>query len=392
MKSITGVRLVSNGQYWQAQWRDGDGRRVVRSLGSKQSLSEAAARRECVKLEAKHMVRPQSAKGISTATIDQWRDRFLSMHPRLKDGTVALYRSTFARLSDRFGGGCRIDKIDQRAAMDFAAWLSEQPDGRRSDQDRKIGPDTVARTIRELRRAWEVAIRAGHATENPWRAVQVSACAASDWEYVTAEQSLEMAMACTNGHVGSLVMLCRHAALRRGEAIRLTWADVDLERRVIRIQPEADADGRRVVGTKQGYRTVPMSPTMRGYLISIKKGSDGPVIDGQFSTANLSRYLDAARRRVGLKPYGKPLHSLRKSCVSDWLALGCPVSDVALWAGHSPEVLMKHYAAVIQTSSARVTGQEDPEIVKLRARVAELELAESAKKDGCDESDAMDRK
>jgi integrase len=47
---------------------------------------------------------------------------------------------------------------------------------------------------------------------------------------------------------------------------------------------------------------------------------------------------------VGATPLGATPYTLRHACVSTWLNGGVPPTQVAEWAGHSVEVLLKVYA------------------------------------------------
>jgi integrase len=47
---------------------------------------------------------------------------------------------------------------------------------------------------------------------------------------------------------------------------------------------------------------------------------------------------------VAASPLGATPYSLRHACVSTWLNGGVPATQVAEWAGHSVEVLLKLYA------------------------------------------------
>ena len=49
---------------------------------------------------------------------------------------------------------------------------------------------------------------------------------------------------------------------------------------------------------------------------------------------NLTRDVKAAVRRAGVHEYSKPLHTLRKSCITDWAAR-YPMHVVKEWAGHA---------------------------------------------------------
>ena len=49
---------------------------------------------------------------------------------------------------------------------------------------------------------------------------------------------------------------------------------------------------------------------------------------------NLSKNVRAAVVRSGVEVYAKPLHTLRKSCITDW-AGSYPMHVVKEWAGHA---------------------------------------------------------
>lgn len=54
-------------------------------------------------------------------------------------------------------------------------------------------------------------------------------------------------------------------------------------------------------------------------------------------------------------PLARRPYDLRHACVSTWLNAGVPATQVAEWAGHSVEVLMRVYAKCIygQEAAAR---------------------------------------
>lgn len=54
-------------------------------------------------------------------------------------------------------------------------------------------------------------------------------------------------------------------------------------------------------------------------------------------------------------PLAKRPYDLRHACVSTWLNAGVPATQVAEWAGHSVEVLMRVYAKCVygQEEAAR---------------------------------------
>jgi integrase len=109
-------------------------------------------------------------------------------------------------------------------------------------------------------------------------------------------------------------------------------------------------------------RSVPIAPPLvailRNHLAEFPDGPNGGLL---FYGARYRRPLDAgvyrrtwaAARRSAFSQseYDSPLarrpYDLRHACVSTWLAAGVPAPDVAAWAGHSVDVLLRVYARCI---------------------------------------------
>jgi integrase len=74
------------------------------------------------------------------------------------------------------------------------------------------------------------------------------------------------------------------------------------------------------------------------------------------STVTLAWQL--ARKRAlspeaAASPLARTPYDLRHAAVSTWLASGVPATEVAEWAGHSVEVLLKIYAKCLDGGKAR---------------------------------------
>ena len=71
-------------------------------------------------------------------------------------------------------------------------------------------------------------------------------------------------------------MIMMYAGLRRGEVIPLTWADVDLENKTIRINKSVEMRGnachlKPYTKTQAGMRTVPIPNVLNDYLCGEKE-------------------------------------------------------------------------------------------------------------------------
>ncbi|MCB9797852.1 MAG: tyrosine-type recombinase/integrase, partial [Alphaproteobacteria bacterium] len=130
-----------------------------------------------------------------------------------------------------------------------------------------------------------------------------------------------------------LAILQRCAGLRRGAALALTWADVDLEHGWLALRAEI---------TKGGYggRSVPLAPVLTQELK--RWGPDEGLILADAPTGRaLERRLRCfgqAWKRAGVDPRvweKRPTHSLRKGFASGLRELGAQPDAVEVLLGHS---------------------------------------------------------
>lgn len=118
-------------------------------------------------------------------------------------------------------------------------------------------------------------------------------------------------------------------------------------------------------------RTVPCCPELTIMVLDHVRiygtSLDGRLFVGERNRSELPRETsirawDRARRSAFTdEVYGSPLaktpYDLRHACVSTWLNGGVPPTDVAAWAGHSVEILLKIYAKCLDGSAAALRGR-----------------------------------
>jgi integrase len=78
---------------------------------------------------------------------------------------------------------------------------------------------------------------------------------------------------------------------------------------------------------------------------------------GELPKGTINRAWREARRAVFTpevceSPLAETPYDLRHAAVSTWLNAGVPPADVASWAGHSAEVLLKIYVKCLAGSAA----------------------------------------
>ncbi len=175
----------------------------------------------------------------------------------------------------------------------------------------------------------------------------------SIWHYVDTE---EFARIMTAGRPEWRLMLglTRWTGLRAEEALELPWRAADLQKRRIAVTPREDWT------PKDGdARTVPIGPDLYGLLREARDGDPTArwvVPRGSIPIKNIWRDFGPSCKRAGLARYPKPMHALRKSCITDWAAVH-PAHVVQSFAGHSDyRTTTRYYLEVSEGDFERAAG------------------------------------
>ena len=333
------VRLNRNGRYWQARWTSREGRRMSRGLGLISEVSKREAEKMCA--EIGHAESSSPTPCGKAPTLAQWRDKYIQLRDKtLSDGTLYLHGLTFDYLIARFGEGAKLDKLTRVSAAEWRAGLG-------------LGEQSTCLHVRNAKVIFAWAVDLDIIKANPFdRENGTPAATDKAWAEIGASDMAKILDACPDDGWRHLFALCRWAGLRRGEALRVRWSDIEWGARVLTVRAER-------VTTKAKARTVPMEPRLFDLLLmgyeAAEDGSEFPT-DG-VSGHNLDKRASDIVAAAGVPTYAKPFHTLRKCRETEWMAVH-PVMDVAAWLGHSPAVAARHYVRTTPETLARVTGQE----------------------------------
>jgi len=160
---------------------------------------------------------------------------------------------------------------------------------------------------------------------------------------------------------------------RISEMLGLLWSEVDFEANVIRIKRIQDKRSgvlQDVTKTAAGFRSIPMSATLRSLLLEwrircprdednqLHRVFPGPNGGPLFYNHYRSRYWGSTLRRFGL-PKVTP-HSARATFISTLQAEGVPVGDVARIAGHkSAAVTLSFYTHSMRSGDEAAKALDD---------------------------------
>lgn len=163
--------------------------------------------------------------------------------------------------------------------------------------------------------------------------------------------------------------------------VNLRWCDVDTEALEVHVRPRKDTDETwGWVPKGKHRRTVPLTGHAAALFAHLFRTRD-PASPYALIPGDRYREIQAQRaagrwndlrvpmnnrirgyKRI-LRRAGVPVdafHSLRKSCVTNWLEGGVPPHEVQAMAGHaSVETTMKYYAKVDRTALDRVRAASE---------------------------------
>jgi len=217
----------------------------------------------------------------------------------------------------------------------FCNWLKQQ----RGKQSPQLAEATIRKTCSVLCQMFRFARRNEWVRNNPVLESEVKRSAAENEDrvyFVSIQETKALLAACDSREERLLIGFARFAALRIPSEIReLRWSDFDRELRVFKVY--APKTGR--------FRSVPVMKPLHDLL----EEADIPMDRSEYVFPRLRRYpsLSTAMRRIirnaGITDYPRALHSLRGSCISEWVESHKSIPEVASWAGHSIPVMTRHY-------------------------------------------------
>jgi integrase len=159
-------------------------------------------------------------------------------------------------------------------------------------------------------------------------------------EIFSADELQRLFNACNADDVRTVFALCAFGGMRKAEALRVRWNQIDLVDNVIRL------DGDQVkTRTRRGIEIL---PTLKAWLELVPvEDRDGQVWTRGEDDFSYHQQTTAKRAKVEWKNNG-----LRHTAISCRCCNGVTLSEVADWAGNSVSEIKKHYLQLISKADA----------------------------------------
>ena len=329
---------------WSAEvsYRDDSGTLKRRTVyGTTQAKARAKQRAMRMAIQNGEPVKP---KPVTLGSwIETWIDGSLAASDR-RQSTIDLYTAVARRHLQPSIGQRRLDQI--RPSDVEGLVVAKRKDG--------LAPSTVRTIYTVLRAALDIAVRDGLLQTNPAAAVRRPGIPRREATFLTPRQARLLLDALHGDRLEPLVRLLLATGLRRGEALGLHWANVDLDRGFLRVRWTLTRTSAGLAlgepKTERSRRVIPLPVSAVTLLEQHRARQDherqlagGTWVEQDlvFTTEvgtpleprNILRRFDVVARRAGL--VGVHLHTLRHSAASFLIDAGAHIKVVQEHLGHS---------------------------------------------------------
>ena len=155
--------------------------------------------------------------------------------------------------------------------------------------------------------------------------------------------------------------------MRIGEVENLTWNDIDLDNRVIKIQAKAGwkpktGDVRSVPMSSEVVELLGRQPRHCPWVFTFPADRYGPV--RQIRQRRLLDYLKRLLKKLGFPGH---LHTFRHTFISLALTRGVPEATVREWVGHVDDEMIRRYTHIASQESHGAMQRLETSIMERRA-------------------------
>jgi len=341
--------------------------RVLAPFSTKNEVEQLRAIADrLVDAEGRHATaQKQTAPALRLA--DAW-DAYLASEtrPDCGEATLANYQRHLRQFAVWLGTAHpdvqQVTQVTASVASDYARFL---------DQSR-ASPNTFNKHVGFLALFYRVMMEDGRAEANPFARIRRHRLRTNSRKELSREQIRKL-LSTADGELGMLLGLGYYTGLRRGDCCTLQWAEVDLQRDIVRRVPNKTRDrmsdpepvkvgippelhaalARTPVEDRRGY----VLPAMAGLYTGRKRDRIARMVTAHFARCGIQCQRegtggDSGKRAV--TDYG--FHSLRYSYISHHAELGTPLAVIQANAGHRSPAMTEHYTRVSDEAARRTAA------------------------------------
>lgn len=293
----------------------------------KVSLQKATGKKLTISRAWEHFVNDPERSDVVASTMDTYRRRF-NLFVQWAAGKVE-----------------NVDDVSLSIARDFIGYITNGKSAKTFNCFKAL-----------LSQMWDIFIKAGRATVNPWK--EIKSKKVKGHSHTKSELTRDQIKAIFNvasGEMRTLFLIGIFTGMRLKDCILLEWKSIDLNKGFIKVTPfkTETTSGEKV--------TIPILPPLYDALIIAKKGSTSdyvvPRLAGTYLDKSpccthkpINRIFDAAGITRTIETAGLDrvsvdigFHSLRHTFVTIAYECGIPLATIQAIVGHTNVAMTEHY-------------------------------------------------
>ena len=235
-------------------------------------------------------------------------------------------------------------KLDQMATRNFLKFIGNLRLGEvahvhfekyKSARINEVSISTVNRELATLKHMFTTAVKWSYLTDNPARDARKGKEPPGRVRYLMNEEIQELLQECKRDYLKTIVLIALNTGMRKGEILGLTWADVDLENRVIHVATSKNHE----------RRDIPVNDMLFAELKKFAKKRRKRSRKGGmrlFPYRNIRKAFQAACRRAQIKDFR--FHDLRHTFASHLVMSGVDLATTRDLLGHKSIEMTLRYS------------------------------------------------
>ena len=335
-----GLRKLGNKNYW-VEFYDGTGRRRRERVGPSKAAAEQRLRDVLkARTEGRHIQRDLAAK-VTLGELFQW---YNGLHDVKAKRTYRKDFSFIKNVERLLGKSTKIKDITPgRIEVYCSTRLTEQSP---RHPGKTVRASTVNREVACLKAALNRAVRHKKLTANPI-AIVTALPENNVRTKVLNEEEFCKLLSCCPDYLRPIVILAFYSGMRKSEIAFLTWNEVDLAKRFIRLS--ADRTKTKVA------RSIPLHPDVRSLLDRIPRPlhTNRVFLRHGKPFDNFNKAFQAACKRAGLEDF--TFHDLRHCAINKLRLAGNDFFKIMAISGHKTMSVFKRYNLVTEDELSKVT-------------------------------------
>lgn len=370
MATVKEIRRKSGKSAFQIVYTDSTGKRVYLSLGSSYTRKEAEEASFVVerllicqttgapldkrtlgwiegssedlreRLERAGLIELEKELTLLEVWDEYWEAEFYELKPTTQSSKTSARKHFFRYFDEE----TKVAELTKRDALGFV-----------SNLDMQVKEATRAGVIRDVRRVFNWAKEAELIEKNPFDGIRRGSFKNKTREYYVPIEDYEKLLdACPSQMWRAVLALYRIGGLRKEEALRATWSDVDFARgRLLVHSPKTE----RYKGRES--RVLPLFPRLREELERLweeaEEGGSPYLIDA--NRTSITQHVEKIVFLAGLNRWERLIQNLRSSRAIEVFNEFGELAE-SEWIGHSPKTAREHYLHVLDETFERAVGTE----------------------------------